>query len=140
MSEFFRLLTFILLLNGECKNESLSGQVAVAQVVFNRGIDSSTVEYKQFNCFDNKKIRNALLNNRVKIVLNQVWKTVTVNDIAKFFLIYQLKNFLLFSSDGSYYYWTLDADKHMKKKYSKWVKKLKHTKTIGNHKFYKEKS
>ena len=140
MSEFFRLLTFILLLNGECRDESLAGQIAVAQVVFNRGIDSSTVDYKQFNCFSNKKIRTALLNNKTEIVLKQVWKTVSVDDITKFFLLYQLKNILTISCDGSYYYWTLDADKHMKIKYSKWLKNLQVTKTIGHHKFFKEKS
>lgn len=138
MSDFIKLCTFILLMHGECRGEPLNGQIAVAQVVFQRGIDSNTVDFKQFNCFKSKKVRKALLNNKKNIVLTEIWDNVSLTNILQYYILYQYRYVIKAVADNSTYYWTKKSHKFMKIKHSKWLKKLKHTKTIGNLKFFAE--
>lgn len=140
MFEITKALAFLLLLHGECRGEPLSGQIAVSNVVFNRGIDSNTINYKQFNCFNNKQLNCAILNNNLTIVSKAVIDNLTIKQMLLYSIIYTNKNLIkLFSDDSIYYYMTPKAYNIIKKKYKKWSLKLKIKKQIGNHIFLYEK-
>ena len=135
-------LAFLMLLFGEARGEPIAGQLLVANVALNRKMD--VLNYKQFNCFDNKTIKlfKDAENDNDKLIqlTKKVFYTLAFSDLIRWSIWYANKETIqLMDTDESYYYMTIPAYKDCKRKYPRWINSLVKVKTVGNHIFLKDK-
>ena len=147
VSSFIKYLSFLFLMHGEVRGESLQGQYYVAQVVFERQMD--ILDTKQFNCFSHNdifKFNSAMKENSIDkkystIILTNLKNKLTLQQWFVWTMLYVNQDIIYLSNfDNTMYYMTNHAFEIVKVKYHKWVKNnLEKVRVIGNHIFLKDK-
>ena len=135
-------LAFLFLMHGEFNGEPLLGQLNGSMVVVERNMEM--LDHKQFNCFSSSDIRrfkSAMTNEKARSkIVSDLRSKLSFEQFYFWTFIYVNRDLIrMINFDRRNYYMTVDAWKHVRKKYPKWTKKIVIIDVIGNHIFFGDK-